>query len=852
MENESLNSIDTIKERLEKLSMEELIEANELEDELEQRDEMEAAKYYVPNGKAEQFIKLVGSDKCFVNMFIGANGTSKTSCGVNIIASIIFGPQNKWFEYPLFKRWPYIKKGRIISDPTTIKEKIIPELIKWLPRNTYKNFPEKLYKTSKNGKFYASKFIFNNGWNIDIMCLRPDQRVLMVSGVEKEIKDLKIGDRIKSSEGNTEIKKIYKSTADKFYKIRTSKGNEIICSGKHKILSKNGWIKASDLKIGDRMISNFPQIESTEKIEKWQAFMLGILLGDGDIKRMQVLWTCFSPKLIEYAKNILPPELKVQQVKNVEGRFTISITQAVKNNPLKKWLKDIGIWGKGSWDKFIPDIIFCCDNDILKEVLRGLFSTDGSCNTNGHTILYYSRSERLCQDVKKLLRRLGIISKVYGYYRECEFDGYNCDGMVYTCQISDNKSLKLFKENIGFIGKDFDLNNSMKMGNSVEKGNKISKIEIIEGGDCLDLEVKSNTHDYIVDGFVVHNSNEQDVKSFESVDLGFLWCDEPLPKDRFLASLARGRLGMIVFWTYTPLFYAGWIKDWIDEHIQEKIVDYIEAEAEDNCLIHGVRGFFEHKAIKRMADSFPEDEREARIFGKFGHLLGRVHKRFNRKIHVVKPFPINEKDWTTYKALDPHPRVQDHVMYLSVNNRGTKIVTAELLSDGLVKTLYSRMIELETKMHFRIEDRIIDPSAFNESHHTKEASVGSQLFLLGERWIKGSKNLMAGVKRVEDAFDYEMKGGKFIKEPELFIFDTCPTTIKQLEEYVWSEYKGASADSKEKSGRPQDKNDHQPENLHRLMLHEPKHIPWQLRQKNSPSPKSSGSSEIADYGFNPY
>lgn len=507
------NSLDTIRKRLEELPEEELVEVAEMAVELEERDAMEAAQYYIPNGKAEQFIKLVGSDKKFVNMFIGANGVGKTSVGSNIVANIIFGPQNEWFEHPLFKKFPYIKRGRVISDPTTIKEKIIPELIKWLPRNTYKNFPEKLYETSKEGKYYASKFIFNNGWVIDIM------------------------------------------------------------------------------------------------------------------------------------------------------------------------------------------------------------------------------------------------------------------------------------------------------------------------------------------------SNEQDLKSFESVDLGFLWIDEPLPQDRFLASLARGRLGMICFWTYTPLFQAGWIKDWMDEHLDE--AEYIEAEAEDACKIHGIRGILEHKAIKRMFDSMPEDEREARMFGRFGHLLGRVHKRFNRKIHVIKAFPINEKDWTTYKALDCHPRVPDHVLYLSINRSGMKIVTAELLSEGLVKTLYSRMVELETKMHFRIEDRLIDPSAYNDDQHRKEPSVGSQLFNLGESWTKGSKNLMAGIKRLEDAFDYELKGGKFVKSPEIFIFDSCPVTIKQLEEYVWNEYKGTSADDKEKSGRPKDKNDHMPENLHRLVLHEPKYIPYQLREKTVLA-KSSGMSDIAESDFDPY
>ncbi len=78
---------------------------------------------------------MFGSDQKFISLFIGGNGTGKTSAGANIVANICYGPQNKFFDYELFKNWPYLKKGRIISDPTTLKEKIIPELKKWFPAN---------------------------------------------------------------------------------------------------------------------------------------------------------------------------------------------------------------------------------------------------------------------------------------------------------------------------------------------------------------------------------------------------------------------------------------------------------------------------------------------------------------------------------------------------------------------------------------------------------------------------------------------------------------------------------------------------------------------------------------------
>ena len=468
------------------------MEINKELEAIEKKDEQERAKTYIPTGKAEEFIKLVGSDEYFVNMFIGANGTSKTATGANIVANIVFGVQNDFFKHPLFQEWPYEKRGRIISDPTTIKEKIIPELKKWFPSNEAKNIPDAPYETTKEGKNYESKIKTSNGWEIDIM------------------------------------------------------------------------------------------------------------------------------------------------------------------------------------------------------------------------------------------------------------------------------------------------------------------------------------------------SNEQDVKEFESVDLGFIWIDEPMPKDRFMASLARGRKGMTIFWTFTPLTYSAWIKEWLDNNINE-LAQSVEAEMEDACKIHGIRGVFEHAHIKRIADSYPEDEKEARVFGKFGHLIGRVHKRFSRRIHVIKPFKLSHKDFTCYMALDPHPRVPDHVMWMAVDRKGTKYVVAELLSEGLVRDMRERILGIEDSHNLRVENRLIDPAGYVDDQHREENSIGVQLQDLGIAFIKGSKDLMAGIKRTDDALFYEMKEGKMFRPPELYVFDTCTITIKQMEEYVWAEYRGPSKDEKQPMGRPKDINDHMPENLHRLLLHEPTYIPYEMR-----------------------
>lgn len=128
----------------------------------------EKYRFYVPNGKTEEFIRLVGSGDVFIALFSAANGIGKTACGVNIIAHFIFECNCKWFNYPLYKNFPFLKKGRIVSDPTTLTEKTIPELKKW--------FPDKRYNATKGDKHYEAKWKTDTGFEFDLMSYEQDAR----------------------------------------------------------------------------------------------------------------------------------------------------------------------------------------------------------------------------------------------------------------------------------------------------------------------------------------------------------------------------------------------------------------------------------------------------------------------------------------------------------------------------------------------------------------------------------------------------------------------------------------------------------------------------------------------------
>ena len=89
-------------------------------------------KYFCPNGVQEDVVvTLVGANKITKVprlLVTYANGTGKTTIVVHIIANLIFGVQNGWFNYPLFKNFPYPKKIWYCSTPELIKDKFTPEL----------------------------------------------------------------------------------------------------------------------------------------------------------------------------------------------------------------------------------------------------------------------------------------------------------------------------------------------------------------------------------------------------------------------------------------------------------------------------------------------------------------------------------------------------------------------------------------------------------------------------------------------------------------------------------------------------------------------------------------------------
>lgn len=334
-------------------------------------------------------------------------------------------------------------------------------------------------------------------------------------------------------------------------------------------------------------------------------------------------------------------------------------------------------------------------------------------------------------------------------------------------------------------------------------------------------------------------TTEQDPKEFEGPTLGWIWFDEIPPMSIYKACVSRLRKGGMIFISATPLEGSAWLYDHIVNKIsQENDEDLnalaqgqrinIEADVESACKQHGVRGHLEHDDIQKMTAEYSEDEKQARVYGKFQHLAGLVFKKWSRKIHMIKPFQIDDRRFCVYEMLDPHPRNEDAVLWVAVDKNLTKYIVDELYISPLNGTEELAENIKKKAEKFRIVRRLCDPSAFIIDQHTGR-SLASMLSDYGLNYLEASKTRSASDQKIVDELAYtQMPTGEFIKSPGIYVFDTLTRFPFEMEHYRWDEWSGKTGDKKDRKQEKVDKDDHMIENLGRCLIQEPPFVPKEI------------------------
>lgn len=314
-------------------------------------------------------------------------------------------------------------------------------------------------------------------------CQKVGTQVLDSTGVYRNIEDIKPLDRVISLDtytGNQVIGTVVASESagkKRCVRLTTNLGSVIELSNDHPVL--NGdlvWSPAGEVRVGDKLATvRILQETDTHDLgmSVKEAKLLGYLTGDGEIGN-GINFTNSDRAIRRDFLRLLKseyPDCKWSIAKEANGCVTYRI--AGKNrevgNQLLSRLRELGLYGKKSGDKFIPEHILRASNLVAGAYLNAIFSCDGHIrkNKNGsYTMEYATNSQQLSKQLKVLLAKFGVVSRLTK--RKSNFDT-----TYYRLDITSSDSVYRFCTSVGFTG------DKEKVYKKSNRPKSVSKLDVI-------------------------------------------------------------------------------------------------------------------------------------------------------------------------------------------------------------------------------------------------------------------------------------------------------------------------------------------------------------------------------------
>ena len=356
----------------------------------------------------------------------------------------------------------------------------------------------------------------------------------------------------------------------------------------------------------------------------------------------------------------------------------------------------------------------------------------------------------------------------------------------------------------------------------------IAKKKVGQQGAIIELTLQNgSTIDFL--------SCEQESDKHEGADRDWIWVDEPLPRDHWIAN-TRGLVdrGGYAWMTLTPLSEA-WILD--EVIVKAKAGDpdfyYIQASMYDN-VGYGLT----EAMVKQFESTLTEEERLVRIHGEFLALQGLVYKELRDHYwkskqtdvreaggHIVEPFTI-PPEWMRYVGIDPHDRAPTHIVWMAMSENDELFIYDEAALEGMtIKEIADEIKDRENNKHpttKRSPMRFVDPAAARKSNTIEiGTNIRDALMREGIYCYQAVNDLDAGHKAVRNFLRFEETSSSGFK-PRLMIFDTCTGVRHAMQRYTWAEW--ASAKERQSNApkpKPTEKFKHYPDCIRYVCVSNP-------------------------------
>ena len=341
--------------------------------------------------------------------------------------------------------------------------------------------------------------------------------------------DLKRGDEICDTEGGVQhVEEIYDRGLRDNYRVVFNNGANVECCDEHlwtaRDLKSNKYVTielSEIMKDLRRYKIDMPSPVAFAYSDELplSPYLLGIMIGDGSYTdKNSVLHISTDVECVERAKCFEDFEYNIKCHKNSMP------TIAIHSSRIRRVFRELGFFGQHSYTKSIPREYLYSSVENRKELLRGLFDTDGYNDRVCSRIEYTTTSEQLCNDVVFLIRSLGGYAKV-----STKIGSYNKDGVKHICR-------KAFRIYCTFENPDEYFTLARKKTGLLKKkpiGLKIVSVNKIGQEVMRCIKVSSPNSLYITNDFVVTHNTAGAV----------LMCAEPSLDPAWRAVFLRNNLG---------------------------------------------------------------------------------------------------------------------------------------------------------------------------------------------------------------------------------------------------------------------------------------------------------------------
>jgi replicative DNA helicase len=219
---------------------------------------------------------------------------------------------------------------------------------------------------------------------------------------------------------------VFPSEHKEVFKLRLTSGREVEATANHPFMTLDGWTPLGELKVGDRVAvpRRVPEPVDTHRLPDDEVILLAHMIGDGScVKNQQIRYASIDEGNLaavataakHFGVTAIRDDYAAARVTTLRLPAPYHVTHR-RRNPIAAWLDVLGLFGKRSHEKFVPEAIFRAPNDQVALFLHHLWATDGSVRWDHKIqqgrIYYASTSRQLVDDVAMLLLRLGVFARV--------------------------------------------------------------------------------------------------------------------------------------------------------------------------------------------------------------------------------------------------------------------------------------------------------------------------------------------------------------------------------------------------------------------------------------------------------